>query len=800
MARILGIKMPLTSGSAQPIPGDQRFELLVDAIADYAIYMLDPEGLVTTWNTGAEKIKGYTEAEVLGQPFSLFFTPEDVAAGLPERILAEARAHGRHEAEGWRLRKDGNRFWANGIVQRVLDEQGELLGFAKITRDITERVATQQALAESEKRFRMLVEGVTDYAICRLDTNGLVSNWNAGAERMMAYRAGEIVGQHFSRFYTKEERAAGLPARALDTAARQGRNEAEGWRVRKDGSRFWASEVIDAIHDPGGRLEGFAQITRDITERRAAHDVLRESERQFRLLVGNVRDYALYMPDPNGIVTSWNAGAERIKGFTADEIIGQHFSRFYTERDRAAGAPLRALNTALEQGHFEADTWRQRKGGELFWAHVVIEPIRDENGQLVGFAKITRDISERRAAELALQAAETQRAQAQKMDALGQLTGGVAHDFNNLLMIVLGHIQTLKRKVVDDARASRAAEAIEMAGRRGAALTRQLLTFSRRQPFNPTVVTLGERIEACRAMLASSLGAAVRLVTAVGAEVWPVKVDAGELELALVNLTLNARDAMTDGGTIAVNSTNVTLAADDTPDRLQGDFVALSVSDTGSGIAPDLLPKVFDPFFTTKGVDKGSGLGLSQVYGFAHQSGGTVTIRSELGRGTTVTLYLPRAEEQPQQRSEAPAEVEAAGGGLVLLVEDNPEVSEVTAAMLQQLGYRVQSVRDAQSALEALGENRAFDLVMSDIVMAGGMNGLDLARAVRERTPELPVLLITGYSHLAPQVGSEFTLLRKPFDLAELSRVTARMIAQAGQTLGGNVVRLRDARPPHKPG
>jgi PAS domain S-box-containing protein len=783
----------LTTGIASHLSDKRRFDLLIDALADYAIYMLDADGFISTWNPAAERIKGYAAHEIIGQHFSRFFTVEDQAARVPEKILAAARATGRHEAEGWRVRKDGSRFWANAIAQPVRDENGNLIGFAKITRDITEREAAQSALLESERRFRMLVEGVVDYAICMLDPSGVVTNWNAGAERLKGYTAEEILGQHFSRFYTKEDRAAGLPAIVLATAAREGRYDAEGWRVRKDGSRFWASVVVDAIRNETGALEGFTKVTRDITERRAAQQALSESERQFRMLVEGVIDYALFMLDPNGIVISWNAGAQRIKGYAAEEIIGQHFSRFYAERDRAAGIPARALHTVMREGRFEAEGWRVRKDGSMFWASVVIDAIRDEGGKLVGFAKITRDITERRDAQLALQEAQAQRAHAQKMDALGQLTGGVAHDFNNLLMVVSGHIRTIKNAVAENPRATRAAEAIELAAKRGETLTRQLLTFARRQAVNPTVFHLGERIEALRAMLASSVGASAELVATIGPDVWAVRVDAGELELSLVNLVLNARDAMPKGGVIALTAENMTLARGEAKADVEGDFVALRVTDTGSGIAPDVLARVFDPFFTTKQVNKGSGLGLSQVHGFAHQSGGTVTIESTLGKGTTVTLYLPRARgDAPAAAEEIP--IESARGGLVLVVDDNPDVAEVSAAMLEQLGYEVHKAGDGAGALEAM-EQHEYDLVISDIVMPGSMDGLALARAMRERQPALPVLLVTGYSQAAAEAAPEFTVMRKPFQFAELSRASARIIAESKQPAITNVVRLRKPGP-----
>jgi len=784
--------MPLTTNSSQGLLDAHKLELLLDAVPDYAIYMLDREGFVISWNAGAAKVKGYTPTEIIGQHFSRFFTAEDQEKRLPQNILESARAHGRHETEGWRVRKDGNRFWCNAILHQVRDEHGDLIGFAKVTRDITERIRARDALLESERRFRILVEGVIDYAIYMLDPSGIIVNWNPGAQRLKGYTVDEIVGQHFSKFYSKEDRRTGLPARVLETATREGRYEAEGWRVRKDGSRFWASVVVDAIRNGKGELEGFAKVTRDITERRAAQDILRESERQFRLLVAGVTDYALYMLDPNGIITSWNAGAERIKAYQANEIIGQHFSKFYTERDRAAGLPSRALYSAAHEGRFEAEAWRVRKDGTMFWANVVIDPIRDEDGNLVGFAKITRDITERRDAQIALQDAQQQRAQAQKMDALGQLTGGVAHDFNNLLMVVSGHIHTIKKKITDDPKLARAAEAIELAAQRGATLTRQLLTFSRRQPHNPVVLSLRERLEASHMMLISSIGGTVKLTSAIDSTIWPIKADASELELALVNLVLNARDAMPNGGLIAITAENVTLSRQDTMAGIEGDFAALRVTDTGSGIAPDLLPKIFDPFFTTKDVNKGSGLGLSQVHGFSHQSGGTVTIDSTLGRGTTVTIYLPRTTETVETQVEP--EIETRGGGSVLVVEDNPNVAEVTASMLEQLGYQAHAVGDADTALERI-RKQDFDLVISDIVMAGTMDGVALARAIRERKPNLPILLVTGYSQSLAEANVEFTVVRKPFELAQLSRAVSRMIAHANQPPSANVVRLRPVRP-----
>jgi PAS domain S-box-containing protein len=624
----------------------------------------------------------------------------------------------------------------------------------------------RRGLFESERRFRLLVEGVVDYAIYMLDPNGIIANWNAGAKRIKGYEADEVVGRHFQMFYPEEDRKAGLPARSLSIAREQGKFEAEGWRVRKDGTKFLASIVIDALYE-GDELVGFAKITRDITERSKAAEALKDSERHFRLLVNGVTDYALYMLNPDGIITNWNAGGQRIKGYLPEEIIGQHFSRFYSKPDQAAGRPARALRLSLENGRYEEEGWRVRKDGTFFWASVIIDPIRDDEGRLLGFAKITRDISERREAQLNLEKIQQQLAQSQKLDALGQLTGGVAHDFNNLLMVISGSASALKKVTQDDPKALRAVQAIETACQRGASLTGQLLTFARRQSVNPQTIDIRESILSVREVLDTGLGSVIGLRIEAGEGLWPITVDPAEFETALVNLAVNARDAMPDGGTVTVQARNVVF--DD--GARKGDHVAITVRDTGVGIPPDLVARIFDPFFTTKPIGKGTGLGLSQVHGFAHQAGGTVTVDSKLGEGTSFTIYLPRSTATLRQQ---PEEVSSFGTGTVLLVEDNPEVAVASTGLLEQLGYSVRWASDADTALKEIARD-GIDFVLSDIVMPGKMDGLALARELKKRNPRLPILLASGYSDAAQNAKGEFPILRKPYRIHELNEALSRL-------------------------
>ena len=369
------------------------------------------------------------------------------------------------------------------------------------------------------RRFQMLVDSIRDYAVYLLDADGHVHSWNSGAQRFKGYTEEEIVGQHFSRFYTPEDREAGLPERALGAVVNEGKFEGEGWRVRKDGTRFWASVVIDPVLDENGELVGFAKVTRDISDKKAGEQAWLQSEQRFRMLVQGVRDYAIYMLDPTGVITNWNAVAEAIKGYRADEIVGQHFSRFYTDEDRASGEPERALQTAVSEGKYEKEALRVRKDGTRFWASVLVDPIYDDTGVLVGFAKITRDITERRRAQEEIEKAREALAQAQKMEAIGRLTGGVAHDFNNLLTIIRSSVDMLRRATLSEEKRARYFDAIAETADRAALLTGQLLAFARRQPLRPELFDVAARIRGLEQIIATSVGSPIKVELDVGGDI-----------------------------------------------------------------------------------------------------------------------------------------------------------------------------------------------------------------------------------------------------------------------------------------
>ncbi len=648
-----------------------------------------------------------------------------------------------------------------------------------------------KAANANEGRFRLLVEAISDYAIYMLDPTGIVTSWNPGAQRIKGYAADEIIGQHFSRFYREEDRKNGLPARALATAARDGKFEAEGWRIRKDGSSFWAFVVIDPIRTPSGEIIGFAKITRDLTERKAAEEKLRQSEEQFRLLVQGVTDYAIYMLDDKGRVTNWNPGAQRIKGYLPHEIIGQHFSRFYTNEERLTNEPQKALEIAEREGRFEKESWRVRKDGTRFWAHVIIDAIRNDTGGILGYAKITRDITERKQIQEKLEKAREMSVQSQKMEAIGQLTGGVAHDFNNLLTAVLGSLELLRKRLPDDPKSIALLENAAQGAQRGTILTKRMLAFARNQELEQEIIDIPELVRGMTDLLQRSVGATIRIETHFPLVLKPVLADANQLEMALLNLTVNARDAMVEGGEVIVAARQEIVATLVAGKVKPGTYVCISVTDSGEGMDAQTLNKAVEPFFTTKGLGKGTGLGLSMVHGFAEQSGGCFILHSRKGKGTTAEIWLPVANTSAETASHGQSQkapVTFVPSLTILAVDDDALVLMNTVAMLEDLGHTAFEAYSAQEALEILRREDSVDLVITDQAMPK-MSGTQLAQAMKSEWPDIPVMLATGYADRVPGDDIGLPKLSKPYLQRDLAEALVRVNATPRK--GKRVVPLR---------
>jgi len=558
-------------------------------------------------------------------------------------------------------------------------------------------------------------------------------------------------------------------------------------KVSRDERQSADIALISAIVALVAVLLGVFVLVGSLRDLRAAERARRGTADQLRRLIDGATDYAIYMLDADGRIRTWNLGAERIKGYRADEIIGQHFSVFYPEEDRQAGVPQSVLETATRDGRWEAEAWRVRKDGSRFWANVVVDAVRDQAGRLIGFAKITRDISERRLAQQNLEEAHARLAQAQKMEALGQLTGGVAHDFNNMLHVVLGSVGTVKRRLQSaDPDLLRQLDIVQETAQRAATLTRQLLAFARRQPLRPQALDPNKLVAGMSDLLLRTIREEIAIETVLAGGVWRVSADANQLENAILNLAINARDAMPGGGKLTIETANTYLDAAYAQEHTEvtaGQYVMIAVTDTGVGMARETIDQAFDPFFTTKEAGAGTGLGLSQVFGFVKQSGGHVKIYSELGEGTTVKIYLPRhaAETAASPAAEPPAELPArAPAQMVLVVEDDESARNYCIAALRELGYAVQAAPHGAAALRLLDDDPSIALLFTDVGLPGGMNGRQLADEALRRRPGLKILFTTAYARNAivhqGRLDPGVELLVKPFTYEDLAANIRRML------------------------
>jgi PAS domain S-box-containing protein len=675
------------------------------------------------------------------------------------------------------------------------------------------RASKEQVEPESELCDRVQLLDALPAAIYTTDAAGRITFFNRAAVEFSG-RTPEIGSDQWCvtwRLYWPDGRPMAHDecpmARALkeDRPIRGGEAIAE----RPDGTRVPFMAYPTPLHDASGRLVGAVNMLVDLTAAKEVDEArsllnatleqrveertrqltealtrFRESERRFRLFVEGVTDYAIFMLDTEGVITNWNAGAERIKGYQAAEIIGQHFSVFYSSKDREDGLPSRALTIAAQDGRFEAEGWRIRKDGSRFWANVVIDAVHDDAGVLIGFAKITRDMTERRAVEEQLR-------QSQKMEAVGQLTNGVAHDFNNLLATIIPNLE-LAQSSIKQERVLKYLESAIRSAERGAQLTNQLLAFSRHHEVLTEPVDVNQVVSDACEMLPRTIGPTIAIETVLDGDAWWAMTEPGQLELAILNLAINARDAMLAGGKLTIATKNIARGyGRGVPPLDPGDYVMISVADTGTGMSEEVRSRAFEPFFTTKEVHKGTGLGLSMVYGFANQSRGTVTIDSEIGNGTTVQICLPRAPLRSAGAEEAAEQGRCNAGppSRILLVDDNSAVRAITATMLQTLGHDTVEAAGGQEALDLLERDRRFDLLMVDLAMPN-MHGDEFAARARELIPCVPTLFVTGYAEPGQlRQRTQHEILKKPFRRAQLAEKLRYILRLAARRNGGDVQR-----------
>lgn len=716
--------------------------------------------------------------------------PELWADGWPEISAIVDRAlagdASRFDDHPIMLARDGEpeRTWWTFSYSPSFDETGAIAGMFCVANETTSRVLSEERLRATEGRNRQIIDSATDYAIIATDGAGHVTRWNEGARRILGWTEDEMLGEPVHRFFTEEDVANGRVEAEMRSALATGRGNDERWHRRKTGERFWANGEMTVLRDDDDCAIGFVKVLRDRTDQRLADeertrlaDELRRLNEQLATDVSRrtaERDRLwdsspdlLIMLDFDGVFRQVNPAWTTALGHAPEDLIGHQVNSLVHPDDvllteqalqKAAGGPLPIVE----------NRYRHKDGSyrEISWV-AVPDP---EHGLIYATG---RDVTVARAAEQALRDAEDQLRQSQKVEAVGQLTGGVAHDFNNLLTVIRGSVDLLRRPNLTEDRRARYIDAIAETADRATKLTSQLLAFARRQTLKPTVFDTRKNLVNLQDMLATLTGSRIEVMVQVPDETCLVNADPAQFDTAIVNMAVNARDAMNGAGLLTIKVVGVAeMPALRSHPAVKGDFVAVSLTDTGTGIAPDKIDHIFEPFFTTKGVGHGTGLGLSQVFGFAKQSGGEIAVDSRAGEGAIFTLYLPRSVKADTEGENSTNDGAAPGhDACVLIVEDNFEVGSFATEALRELGYRTHLAANAQQALAELQEaDGAYDVVFSDVVMPG-MSGIELGQEIRQLYPNLPVILASGYSSVLAETGTHgFELLQKPYSIDELSQ------------------------------
>jgi PAS domain S-box-containing protein len=747
---------------------DVSFRIFVETVRDYALFMLDPQGRIISWNSGAQAIKGYSPEEIIGRHFSVFYPREAVEQDIPGQELVVAARDGRFEDEGWRVRKDGSEFWANVVITALRGAGGKLIGYAKVTRDLSERWRQEERLRLSEARFRSMVEGVHDYAIIMLDTNGDVASWNAGAEQILGYQGNEVIGTHFSRFAVPDGEQRNRANRELEVAAMDGRFQEEALRVSKDGRQFWANVVITALRDSRGKLIGFSKITRDLTERKKHEAELQSSEQRFRLLVDSVIDYAIVTLDDEGIVTSWNTGAERINGYAPNDIIGRHFSRLYPPEDVRANKPWKQLRVARERGRVYDESWRMRQDGTQYWANNVIARLPAHKHFANTFYMVIQDLTQRRHAETL---ADT----AQRMH---EFIAMLAHELRNPLAPIRNAVALMARHGMGDPLMESMRLTIDRQSLNLTRIVDELLDVNR---VARGQLTIEKQAVDLRDVISRAVETSRPLIDAhshrlhIGIADQPIECFGDPLRLAqvIVNILNNAAKYTPDEGDIWLTAVQV------------GGRAEVRIRDNGRGIERDSTDRVFDLFMqvdpSNGGALGGLGVGLALARRIVELHGGSVHATSGgLGKGSEFILRLPLSHADVARNVSPPEqELRQFRPLRILVVDDNRDAASSLEMLLSTLGHEVLAVYDGPSAIAAAQEQQS-EVVLLDIGMPV-MNGYDVARALRAGHPGVLLVAVTGWGHDAAKrqaraAGFDFHLV-KPVAESALIELLAHIAA-----------------------